>query len=375
MKVIDIKNLDISILPTKKVEEFRSFNIYPYFEKEFDFQKEEKVDLNKYNYLKDEHFINIFFVNNKIVLEDEIDKSIEISHNSFEDSSSNKLYSLNSYLEKEVTTLTIKNELEKPLNIINIFEGDNNFFTSSLNIEANVDCDILETFHNEENKDYFISANRKYVVKQNVKANIAKVQTLSDAQIIVNYKTQVEDNATLNLVNLEYKANLAVNIFDSKLEYENANFNFDGIIKNSKKQKSANIMFVEHIAKSSISDVKIKHLLDDEAHALFDVASKVQNSALYSKAFQNSQTILLSDDARINANPRLEIFIDELEAAHGASCGALDEDQLYYLCSRGISKDKAKEMIIDSIELKVIKKIELKAIRRYIKNLKRLNHV
>ncbi|AXX91714.1 hypothetical protein CPU12_10765 [Malaciobacter molluscorum LMG 25693] len=374
MKVIDIKNLDISILPTKKVEEFRSFNIYPYFEKDFDFKKVENIDLNKYSFLKDEHFINIFFVNNKIVLEDKIDEFIEITYENFENSF-NSLYKLNSYLDKEVTTLKIKKELEKPLNIINIFEGDNKFFTSSLNIEAKVNCDILETFHNEINKDSFISANRKYLVKKDIKANIAKVQTLNNAQIIVNYKTQVEENATLNLVNLEYKANLAVNIFDSKLEYENANFNFDGIIKNNENQKSANIMFVEHIAKSSISDVKIKHLLDGQAHALFDVASKVQNSALYSKAFQNSQTILLSDDARINANPRLEIFIDELEAAHGASCGALDEDQLYYLCSRGISKEKAKEMIIDSIELKVIKRIELKAIRRYIKNLKRLNHV
>ncbi|RXJ87266.1 SufD family Fe-S cluster assembly protein [Arcobacter sp. CECT 8985] len=375
MKIVDIKNLDINILPTKKVEEYRSFNVYPYFEKDFDFNVNENIDLSKYEYLKDEHFYNIFFVNNKIILDDDIKDCIEISQDSFENSSANSLYTLNSYLEKDTTTLKIKKECSKPLNIINIFEGDNKFFTSSLNIEVEVNCDILETFHNELNSNYFISANRKYLIKEQIKANIAKIQTLNGAEIIFNYKTVLGKSAVLNLVNLEYKANLALNIFDSKLENKDATFNFDSIIKNNQKQKSANIMFVEHIAKSTISDVKIKHLLNDQAHSLFNVNSKVQNSAVFSKAFQNSQTILLSDDARVNANPRLEIFIDELEAAHGATCGTLDQDQLYYLCSRGISEAKAKEMIIDSIELKVIRKIELKAIRRYIKNLKRLNHV
>lgn len=190
---------------------------------------------------------------------------------------------------------------------------------------------------------------------------------MQEGQVITNYKTCLQKDSKLNLVNLEYKANLSLNIFDSKLENQNSILNIDGIVKNKGEQRSGNIAFIEHLAKNTTSDIKIKHLLDEKAHCLFDISSTVQNSATYSKAFQNSQTIILSDDAKINANPRLQIYVDELEAAHGASCGTLNEDELYYLCSRGISKQKAKEMIIDSIELKVIKQIELKAIRRYIK--------
>lgn len=374
MKVVEIENLNLDILPTKKVEEFRSFNIYPIFEKDLDFDIEKDLDLNQYSYLKDEHFYNIFLVNNELVFENELNKFLEVSYEKFEDSV-NKLYTLNSYINKETLNLTINENLDKPLNIISIFQGNNNFFTNSLNINIKANVDILETFHNDLSKDFLISANRKYTVLEDVKANIAKVQTLQNGNIITNYKTDLKSNAILNLVNLEYKADLALNIFDSKLENENAILNIDGIVKNKAKQRSGNIAFIEHIAKSTTSDIKIKHLLDESAHCLFDISSTVQNSALYSKAFQNSQTIILSDDAKINANPRLQIYIDELEAAHGASCGTLNEDELYYLCSRGISKAKAREMIIDSIELQVIREIELKAIRRYIKNLKRINHV
>ncbi|WP_419782435.1 SufD family Fe-S cluster assembly protein [Malaciobacter marinus] len=374
MKVVEIENLNLDILPTKKVEEFRSFNIYPIFEKDLDFNLEKDIDLNQYSYLKDEHFYNIFLVNNELVFENELNKFLEVSYEKFEDSV-NKLYTLNSYINKEALNLTINEKLDKPLNIISIFQGNNKFFTNSLNINIKADVDILETFHNDLSKDFLISANRKYTVLEDVKANIAKVQTLQNGNIITNYKTDLKSNAILNLVNLEYKADLALNIFDSKLENENAILNIDGIVKNKAKQRSGNIAFIEHIAKSTTSDIKIKHLLDENAHCLFDISSTVQNSALYSKAFQNSQTIILSDDAKINANPRLQIYIDELEAAHGASCGTLNEDELYYLCSRGISKAKAREMIIDSIELQVIREIELKAIRRYIKNLKRINHV
>ncbi|PHO12512.1 hypothetical protein CPG38_07310 [Malaciobacter marinus] len=374
MKVVEIENLNLDILPTKKVEEFRSFNIYPIFEKDLDFNLEKDIDLNQYSYLKDEHFYNIFLVNNELVFENELNKFLEVSYEKFEDSV-NKLYTLNSYINKEALNLTINEKLDKPLNIISIFQGNDKFFTNSLNINIKADVDILETFHNDLSKDFLISANRKYTVLEDVKANIAKVQTLQNGNIITNYKTDLKSNAILNLVNLEYKADLALNIFDSKLENENAVLNIDGIVKNKAKQRSGNIAFIEHIAKSTTSDIKIKHLLDENAHCLFDISSTVQNSALYSKAFQNSQTIILSDDAKINANPRLQIYIDELEAAHGASCGTLNEDELYYLCSRGISKAKAREMIIDSIELQVIREIELKAIRRYIKNLKRINHV
>ena len=82
----------------------------------------------------------------------------------------------------------------------------------------------------------------------------------------------------------------------------------------------------------------------------------------FQKAFQNCNTILLSDDATIFAQPHLEIYIDELEASHGTTTGTLNKEQLLYLQSRGISKDKAYDMLLLKAfesSIKIILKMKL----------------
>lgn len=373
MRVLDIKNLNHSILPTKYDEQYRSFDLSKLYEKEFNFKLDKKFKKQDYKHLENNNFYNIFYFNNQLHLNG-LDDFFEIKEQKLT-KSKNPLYSLNSYLEEIETTLIIKKLLDKPLNIINVFEDKNSFYYQNLNLVFEKNTFLLETFFNKNLEESLLSINRNYEIKKDLNVCISKIQLLNKASIITNYLTKIEENSTLEMINLDYESKLALNIFDSKLEYENSCLQIDGVVKIQDKQKIGNIVFIEHLEKETKSDIKIKHLLDDKAHALFDVTSTVQNSASFSQAFQNSQTILLSNDARINANPRLEIYIDELQASHGASTGTLNEDELYYLCSRGISKQKAKKMIIDSIELQVIKKIDNKNIRRYIRDLKRINYV
>lgn len=373
MRVLDIKNLNHSILPTKYDEQYRSFDLTKLYEQEFNFFYEKKFQKENYQHLENDNFYNIFYFNNKLYLNG-LDDFFELETKEF-NKSKNSLYSLNSYVEKKTSTLIIKKQLDKPLNIINIFEERNSFFYQNLNVVFEKDTFLIETFFNKNLEESLLSINREYEIKKDIQVNISKIQLLDTASIITNYLTKIEENSTLEMINLEYESNLSLNIFDSKLQYKNSSLNINGVVKIKNKQKVGNIVFIEHLEKETKSDINIKHLLDNKSHALFDVTSTVQNSASFSQAFQNSQTVLLSNEARINANPRLEIYIDELQASHGASTGTLNEDELYYLCSRGISKQKAKKMIIDSIELQVIKKIDIKNIRRYIRVLKRISHV
>ena len=101
---------------------------------------------------------------------------------------------------------------------------------------------------------------------------------------------------------------------------------------------------------------------------MFSAISIVNNEAPYSKAFQNSHTILLSDDASIVTKPHLEIKIDELEASHGVTTGTLDDEQLLYLCSRGIPYDLAQDMLLDAFEVQILEKITNEQIQEFIKN-------
>lgn len=368
MRIVDIKNLNLSILPTKYHEQYRNFDISKVFEQELNFKIEPIFNKAPYEHLENSDFYNIYYFNNTIFLNG-LEDYFEISFEKFK-KNKNSLYYLNSYIKNVITKLTIKKKLDKPLNIINIFEGINSFFYQNLHLIFKEKTQLIETFYNKNLKDSFLSINRKYEIKKDVKVSILKVQSIKNSSIISNYLTKIGKNSSLKMVILDYESSLALNIFDSKLNKQNSSLDIQGLVKIANSQKVGNIAFIEHIKNNTNSNIDIKHLLDNKTHALFDVTSTVQNSASYSKAFQNSQTILLNDKARINANPRLEIYIDELQASHGASTGTLNEDELYYLYSRGISKAKAKKMIIDSIELQVIQTINNKKIKKYIKRIK-----
>jgi Fe-S cluster assembly protein SufD len=101
-----------------------------------------------------------------------------------------------------------------------------------------------------------------------------------------------------------------------------------------------------HQGEHSTSDQIAKNILKDRARGIFDALIRVDPSARYTKAHQNSNAILLENGAYMASRPQLEIYIDELEASHGATTGQLDEKQLFYLRSRGISEQEARKMLI-----------------------------
>ena len=101
-----------------------------------------------------------------------------------------------------------------------------------------------------------------------------------------------------------------------------------------------------HVGEHAHSDQRAKSILDGRARGIFDALIRVDHSGKYAVAHQNSRAILLNDGAYMASKPQLEIYIDDLEASHGATVGQLDEAQLFYLRSRGISKAEAKKMLI-----------------------------
>jgi len=92
-------------------------------------------------------------------------------------------------------------------------------------------------------------------------------------------------------------------------------------------------------------------------------------------AFQSNRNILLSDTAGVNTKPQLEIWADDVKCSHGCTSGQLDEEALFYLQARGISKASAKALLLYAFAGEVIEKIENETIRKYIDGLvaERLN--
>lgn len=102
---------------------------------------------------------------------------------------------------------------------------------------------------------------------------------------------------------------------------------------------------VDHVAGRCTSRVRYRGLLDGRGHAVFNTMGIVHPNAAGSAAHQENRNLLLSDDATIDTKPHLEIGCDDVAASHGTTIGALDAAQLFYLRSRAIPDDHARDIL------------------------------
>ncbi|MDA8980473.1 SufD family Fe-S cluster assembly protein, partial [Chitinophagales bacterium] len=89
-------------------------------------------------------------------------------------------------------------------------------------------------------------------------------------------------------------------------------------------------------------------------------------------AFQSNKNILMSEEAVINTKPELEIYADDVKCSHGATCGQLDENAIFYAQTRGIPRDKAKKLIVFAFAQEVIQAIDNQDFKNFME--RRLVH-
>jgi len=105
---------------------------------------------------------------------------------------------------------------------------------------------------------------------------------------------------------------------------------------------------IRHRAPHTSSRQTIKNVLDDHSRAVFQGRIEVARVAQKTDGYQMNQTLLLSDHAEIDAKPELEIFADDVKCSHGATVGALNDEQVFYLRSRGIDHEAARAILIEA---------------------------
>ena len=128
-------------------------------------------------------------------------------------------------------------------------------------------------------------------------------------------------------------------------------------------QHCDNYTLLEHQQPHCPSHELFKGILEDKARAVFRGKIHVHQAAQKTDAYQQNQNILLSDDARVNTKPQLEIYADDVKCSHGATVGQLDEDALFYLQARGISRPVAYRILLHAFAEDVLGQINVESLR------------
>ncbi|MGI9394233.1 MAG: SufD family Fe-S cluster assembly protein, partial [Boseongicola sp.] len=121
-------------------------------------------------------------------------------------------------------------------------------------------------------------------------------------------------------------------------------------------------VFITHDALNGESRQVFKKVLRNGAVGAFQGKILVKQGAQKTDGYQISQALLLDDDAQFLAKPELEIYADDVACSHGSTSGAIDEDALFYLRARGVSRADAQDLLTLAFLADAIEEIENEAI-------------
>jgi Fe-S cluster assembly protein SufD len=116
-------------------------------------------------------------------------------------------------------------------------------------------------------------------------------------------------------------------------------------------------MTVEHKAPNTCSLQHFKGVLHDCSQSSFEGKIKVDSEAQGTRAYQLNNNLLISRGAIANSKPNLEIFADDVKASHGATVSQLNEEELFYLYTRGLAPDQAKEILLNAYLQEILREI------------------
>lgn len=154
-----------------------------------------------------------------------------------------------------------------------------------------------------------------------------------------------------------------------QLDAEGIECTLNGLSLATDTQLIDNHTVIDHAKPHCESHELFKSILDGKSRGVFNGKIYVRKDAQKTDAKQTNKTLLLSDDATINTKPQLEIFADDVKCTHGATVGQLDEEQVFYLRSRGIDEKAARDILIFAFASDIINRIGTEQLRKMLEKI------
>jgi len=170
-------------------------------------------------------------------------------------------------------------------------------------------------------------------------------------------------NSCLNLFALNLGADISRTNINADLIEKNASININALFSSRKKLHIDNQIMIKHLAEECFSSMDYRGIIRDNSTGVFGGTVYVDKNAQKTQSDMTNRNLLLSDNARINSKPVLEIYNEDVQCSHSATSGHLDYDKLFYIQSRGVCEKEARDMLIQSFADGFINKITKRRIR------------
>jgi len=209
-----------------------------------------------------------------------------------------------------------------------------------------------------------------YAVGSGARMEVLQVQDAAPAATLIRRdRFRLDSDAQLTMHTIEVGAQLMRHDLVVDLAGRGARFESRGVFALQGRQHADTHMVVTHGARDTACDIVWRGVADERARGVFHGAITVAQGADGGDAKLSNKNLLLSPNAEIDTQPVLEIYADEVKAAHGATVGQLDERALFYLRSRGVPMELARRILVGAFCGAVLADIRPPALRSHIDTL------
>jgi len=262
-------------------------------------------------------------------------------------------------------------ELDEPLHLVFIAAGNGTPFVQSprnlVITGKNCRLSIVETFHSVRVATCLTNVVSEVVAGENSVIEHDKLQIESAGAYHIG-TAHISQGAGSNVVSnaITFGGAIVRNTMNVVLEGEGAECTLNGLSVGGGKQLIDNHTTIDHAKPRCSSHELYKSVLDGASRGVFNGKIIVRKDAQKTDAKQTNRTLLLSDDATIDTKPQLEIFADDVKCTHGATVGQLEEEQVFYLRSRGIPLDTARDILTFAFASDVVNRVHVQPLQEQL---------
>lgn len=229
--------------------------------------------------------------------------------------------------------------------------------------ESGAECAIIEDFVGFSDGSYLTDAVSEVHVGENARVAHVRLQRESPAAFhIGTASVGVARNAGYSSWTVSLGARISRQNLNIGQGGEGTEFSVDALTLIDGRQLADTHSSIDHAHPHGKSRQVHKTVVGGGAHAVFNGKILVREGAQQTDSGQQSRNLLLSDKARVDAKPQLEIFADDVKCAHGATVGQLEAEELFYLKSRGLDDAVARNLLTYAFAAEIIERIPVRSV-------------
>jgi len=284
---------------------------------------------------------------------------------------SNGIVAANSALASDGACICVPDNtrLDKPIHILNVNSGGTTHLRTGIHIGKQAQAEIIEHFAGNHNNSGLTTAVTAIRLLEGARIEHYRLQMEAPKQCHlgrVEITQQRDSSCTLHATEIGGMISRADVVV--RLQQAGASCTLNGLFVAANRQHIDHHTRIDHNAPHCTSRENYRAVLDGRSHGVFNGKIVVAEGAIKTDSAQNNANLLLSQHAEIDTKPELEIYNDDVKCAHGVTVGQLDQNQLFYLKSRGLSDDEARQMLTFAFADEVLAKMSNQAVRRYVEH-------